>query len=128
MSDEEKRIWYDDNMSSPQVLRYKLSDLKEDMAELKKDMRAMSEQINQLTKVHSSVTDIKRSLDNAWVEIRAINERCLSRQHQIDWVKQHEDNPTSEEWYNKMVSGALSHGLWILLTAVIVTFITKVSR
>lgn len=113
-------------MDNPEVIKYKLGDLKEDIDELKKEMKSMSKALNDLTNVHSTLHDHKKSLDLAWDEIRAIQETCMIRQHQIDWVRQHERDESPQDWWERVTSSSVSHGVWIVISVIIAIIITNV--
>jgi hypothetical protein len=107
------------------IIQYKVGDLKEDIDELKHDMKEMSIAINKLTTMNTVLNDYKQSLDMAWKEIRDIQNTCTIRQHHIDWIKAHEHDETPQGWWDQMVSSVTTHGVWIIISVVIATIVSK---
>jgi len=120
----ENRQW-NDNPDNPEILNYRLCDLKNDIEELKKDMKDMSKAVNEMTGVYKNLDEQRASLDAAWKEIRSIQETCLIRQQQIEWVKSHSRDETPQDWWERTTSTTLAHGVWIVVSVVVATMITK---
>ena len=108
-------------------LRADIKEMKSTLKDLAMATTTLALHSQRLDNVENRVAKIETSHDEVWEVLKEIQTTCKIRERVYDYGLRHMESPSMsrENWLNVFLGSAVRNGIWIAVTALIVTAIGR---